>query len=97
MFNKSKYIKVSYNEQGLIHFICVNSRRLGLELAVKDICKRITCDKADADALYEWLVEDGNVDAIARKHYTNEKKLYKLRKQFFEKFKENIVLFLYVK
>ena len=69
MFNKSKFIKFSYKEQGLIHFICVNSRRLGLELAVKDICKRITCDKADADALAEFInasgVSEVSVEVVA--------------------------------
>lgn len=97
MFNKSKYIKVSYNDQGLIHFICINARKLGFELAVKQLCYRITSDNADAEALYECLTENGNVDVIARKHYTNEKKLYKLRKLFYEKFMDNVVLFLSVK
>ena len=97
MFKKSRYIKVSYNEQGLIHFICVNAKKLGIEEEVLKLCRDVTSD--DAEALYECMTccDRFTMDAIARRHYINEKKLYGHRKRFFEAWREKISISLLLK
>ncbi len=86
MFKKSKYIHTTYDDQGLIHFICVNARKLCFDNVLIKYCTVIA--EEDAAALYECVTNDKiTVDAVARKHYINEKKLYKHRKRFYENWK----------
>lgn len=89
MFKKRRGIKLSYNKQGLIYFICMNVKDLSDEERNKvfNLCREIAGN--DADALLEVLTCDWKtVEAIARSHYMSDKKLYRFRKEFYERFFE---------
>lgn len=85
MFKKRRGIKLSYNEQGLIHFICMNADKMGKEIDIECLCQEIAGD--DWKALYEVLTNDRRtVYGIADRYYMSEKRLYSLRKEFYEQF-----------
>ena len=85
MFKKRRGIKLSYNEQGLIHFICMNAERLDKECDIEALCQEIAGD--DWKALHEVLTNDKRtVYGIADRYYMSEKRLYSLRKEFYERF-----------
>lgn len=90
MFKKRRGIKLSYNKQGLIYFICMNIKDLPTEVQDKVLNLCLVIAGEDYQALYEVLTCDfRTVEAIARKHYISEKKLYGYRKEFYEKFSWN--------
>lgn len=85
MFKKRRGIHLPYNKQGLIHFICMNIKDMPIEVRqkIESLCVEIAGE--DHKALYEVLTNDQKtVDRIAREHFINEKKLYIMRKDFYE-------------
>ena len=85
MFKKRRGIHLPYNKQGLIHFICVNIKDMPIEVRqkIESLCAEIAGE--DYKALFEVLTNDQKtVDRIAREHFINEKKLYMMRKDFYE-------------
>ncbi len=91
MFKKRRGIHISYNKQGLIYFVCINLVSLPDDLqkrVIKKIvrlCNLICESENEYSALYEVLTNDRrSVFAIARDNYISEKRLYHLRKTFYE-------------
>lgn len=87
MFKKRRGIHIPYNRQGLIHFICVNYEDMPDKVREKidRLCDEIGGE--DAEALFEVLTNDTKpIYGIAAEFYVNEKKLYKMRKEFYETF-----------
>lgn len=85
MFKKRRGIHLSYNRQGLIHFICVNVKDMPEKTQKKILNLCIEVGKEDYKALYEMLTDDReSVYSISRRYYISEKKLYKMRKIFYE-------------
>ena len=87
MFKKRRSIKVSYNRQGLIHFICVNVRSLPIEVNTRilSLCYEVAGEHGEA--LYTMLTDDTkNVHGVAMQYYLSESQLYAYRKKFYEKF-----------
>ena len=85
MFKKRRGIYMPYNKQGLIYFICMNAPDMPKEVQekIRNLCVEIAGE--DHKALYEVLTNDQKtVDRIAREHFISEKKLYLLRKDFYE-------------
>lgn len=90
MFKKRRGIKLSYNKQGLIYFICMNIKDLPAEVQDKVLNLCLVIAGEDYQALYEVLTCDyRTVEAIARKYYISEKKLYGYRKEFYERWGEH--------
>ena len=86
MFKKIRSIKIPYRRQGLIYFTCINFRSQPehIQRKVKKLCDEVGGD--DSDALYEMLtVENCSVPGICSKYFVSEKKLYKMRKNFYER------------
>lgn len=93
MFKKRRGISLPYKTQGLIYFMCVNFNIMPewVQQGIRNACNKIAGD--DSKALFEVLTNDSlSIDAIARKHYLNEKKLYRWRKEFYENAHESLLL-----
>lgn len=89
MFKKKRGIRLTYAQQGLIYFTCINARGRGDEVEehVRDLCSKIA--GAEADALYEVLTnEHKSVLSVSLEYYIPEKTLYRWRKEFYEKWGE---------
>ena len=88
LFRKRKGIHIPYNKQGLIHFTCLDIENQSTEVKEKiiSLCKEISeKNKEDYKALYDIVTSDKSIISISRKYYISERKLYAMRKQFYEK------------
>ncbi len=86
MFKKRKGINVPYEKQGLIHFICVNVSDMPEYVQQKILNLCIEVGGEDYNALYELLTNNNkSVLGVSLEYYLNEKKLYQMRKEFYEK------------
>lgn len=86
LFRKRRGIHIPYNKQGLIYFTCVNVKDMPQEVQQKilNLCIEVACQ--DYKALYEVVTNDRkSVLSISLEYLINEKRLYKLRKEFYEK------------
>lgn len=86
MFKKRRGIHIPYNKQGLIYFTCMNVREMPEDVQQKilDLCVEV--GKEDYKALYEVLTNDNkSVLSISLEYFLSEKRLYRLRKEFYEK------------
>lgn len=86
MFKKRRGIKLSYNKQGLIHFVCVNYRDLP-DFVVRKITR--LCDEIGKEeyalVLFEVMTNDSkSIRALAMEYHTSEMNLYRLRQKFYE-------------
>lgn len=85
MFKKRRGIKRPYNEQGLIHFTCMNIKTLSEEMREKitNLCREVAGEHAEA--LFVMLTDDTkNVHAVSLQYYISESQLYLYRKRFYE-------------
>jgi len=86
MFRKRRGIHIPYNKQGLIYFICVNVKDMPQEVQQKILNLCIEVAGQDYKALYEVVTNDKkSVLSISLEYFINEKRLYRLRKEFYEK------------
>ncbi len=86
MFRKRRGIHIPYNKQGLIYFICVNVKDMPQEVQQKILNLCIEVAGEDYKALYEVVTNDKkSVLSISLEYFINEKRLYRLRKEFYEK------------
>lgn len=87
MFKKRRGIKLPYNRQGLIYFVCMNIVDMPEEIQKKILNLSIEVGKDDYQALYEFLTNDrSSAVSVSLKYLINEKRLYRLRKEFYERF-----------
>lgn len=86
MFKKRRGIHIPYNKQGLIYFTCMNVREMPEEVQQKILNLCVEVGKEDYKALYEVLTNDNkSVLSISLEYFLSEKRLYRLRKEFYEK------------
>lgn len=86
MFKKRRGIHIPYNRQGLIYFVCMNIKDMPPDVQDKilNLCMEVA--GADYNALYEVVTNDAeSILSISLKYYINEKRLYRLRKEFYER------------
>ena len=86
MFKKRRGINIPYNDQGLVHFICVNHERLPEKVVgmIVDICVDIT--KEHSKALFRVMTDDTkSIRNLALEHHISETQLYHYRKIFYER------------
>ena len=88
MFRESPYMKLSYNQQGLIYFICKDYKNQPeyIQKKILNLCTSI--GKDNYQALFELLTTDKSATKIAMQHYMSSVTLYRLRVGFFKKWKE---------
>lgn len=88
MFKKRRGIHIPYNQQGLIYFVCMNIRDMPEHIQHKILNLCIEIGQEDYRALYEVLTNDNkSILSISLEYFISEKKLYRLRKEFYEKWK----------
>ena len=83
-FKKMRGVRVPYNSQGLIYFICKNyySQPQNVRDYIDSLCVRVGGIYA---AELKLVVTSGaSVRNIALKHCISEPTLYRLRKEFYE-------------
>lgn len=86
LFRKRRGIHIPYNKQGLIYFTCVNVKDMPEDVQQKILNLCIEVAGQDYKALYEVVTNDRkSVLSISLEYFINEKRLYKLRKEFYEK------------
>ena len=86
MFKKRRGIRLSYNKQGLIYFTCMNIKDMPENIQQKVLSLCVEVGQQDYRALYELLTNDNkSVLSISHEYFLNEKLLYKMRKEFYEK------------
>ena len=86
MFKKRRGIRLSYNKQGLIYFTCMNINDMPENIQQKVLNLCVEVGQQDYKALYELLTNDNkSVLSISHEYFLNEKLLYKMRKEFYEK------------
>lgn len=86
VFKKRRGIKISYNRQGLICFVCLDYKNQSVYVQdkIEKLCRQV--GKEHFDALFEMLTTDASVDNICMKyHIGSSTTLYRLRKDFYEK------------
>ena len=87
MFKKRRGIQLPYNKQGLIYFVCMNIKEMPDEIQQKILNLCIEIGKEDYQALYEVLTNDNkSILSVSLEYCINVKKLYKMRKEFYERF-----------
>ena len=85
MFKKRRGIKLPYNKQGLIHFICVNYRDMSDDVQgkIKSLCADV--GKEYSDVLFQVVTNDAkSICALAQEYHISETQLYYYRKLFYE-------------
>lgn len=88
-FKKMRGIKLPYKKQGMIYFTCQNIQECSEETQehIKELCREIA--GADYEALFAVLTsETETVRSVATRYYVAERKLYQLRKSFYEAWKK---------
>ena len=89
LFKKRKGIHIPYNKQGLIYFTCINVKDMPEEVQQKILNLCIEIGKEDYKALYEVMTNDKkSILSISLEYFLNEKRLYRLRKEFYEKWQQ---------
>ena len=86
MFKKRRGIHIPYNRQGLIYFVCVNVRDMPEDIQQKILNLCLEVGGEDYKALYEVVTNDSkSILSISLEYFISEKKLYRMRKEFYEK------------
>lgn len=88
VFREIKGLKniVPINKQKLIYYTCLDFKEQPKEVQQRILSLCAEVGGEDQKELYEFLtVDHKTADCIARQHFSNEKRLYTLRKKFFEK------------
>ncbi len=92
MFRKLRGVKLSYIEQGVIYFTCMNYKNLSeptrekIHNLCEEVCK-VCGEEAELyeKALLEFVTNQYvGVTGIVMKYYVSDKLLYKLRRKFYE-------------
>lgn len=74
----------TYNEQGFIFFTCATIKKQPEEVQQKILNTCIEVGGVYYKALYEFMTNTyAEADCIARENFTNEKKVYTMRKKFY--------------
>lgn len=85
MFKKRRGIKLSYNKQGLIHFVCVNYNDMSDDVQdrIKTLCSDV--GKEHSEVLFQVVTNDSkSIRALAQEYHICETQLYYYRKLFYE-------------
>lgn len=85
LFKKRRGIKLSYDEQGLIHFVCVNIEKMP-DFVVRKITR--LCDEVGNEhalVLFEVMTNSKKtIRELAMEYHISETQLYYYRKEFYE-------------
>ena len=85
LFKKIRSILLPYEVQGYIWFLCqtVNRQPAAVRDRISDMCVNVA--GMDYEALWAVLTDKSrNVSRISMDYYIPEKRLYRMRKEFYE-------------
>ena len=85
MFKKRRGIHIPYNEQGLIHFTCVNVNTMPEDVQQKilNLCNEV--GKEHSKVLYEVVTNSNkSIRSLSMEYHISETQLYHYRKKFYE-------------
>jgi len=85
MFRSKRGINLTHDKQGLIYFICLDYKEQPYKVQTKilNLCLEIAAE--DYQALFDVLTTHKSIIEISLEYFIAEKKIYNLRKQFYEK------------
>ena len=86
MFRKYQGIKLSYNEQGLIYFICLNYFDMpeAVKRKITKLCFEV--GQKQHKALFELLTnEHKTISDLTDEYSVSKNELYRLRREFYKK------------
>ncbi len=88
MFKQKKGINLSYDEQGLVYFVCKNEKKLSetTQKAILDTAQRVADE--DYKPLYLLLTGKRELAKVSEEYYMTEKRLARLRERFYIEFIE---------
>ena len=89
MFKKMRGVHLPYRTQGLIFFTCLNYQTQPPDVQHKIVNACLEVGKDNYQALFEFLTTDHGAQELALKHYIDATQLYRLRREFYEKFADN--------
>lgn len=85
-FKKMRGIKLSYEKQGLIYFICINHRDMPEKIQKQILNLCIAVGGEHYQALYTALTDKSkSIRSVAMEFYISENLLYYYRKKFYER------------
>ena len=86
MFKKMRGCKLSYKQQGLVRFVCLNYYDLphDIQHKINDLC--LKCGGKYYKALFRVLTTDISIRYIAIEECISETQLYRLRLRFYNEF-----------
>ena len=84
MFKKKRGIKLHYNTQGLIFFICLDYKNQPQAMQKKILNLCLTIGGENWQMLFNILTTSKSIITIAEEHHASESVLYRLRKKFYE-------------
>ena len=87
-FKKMRSINLSYAAQGYIFFLCKTLQEQPEEIQRKVLNLCVEIGGADYAALYEVLTSGKSVRAVSIKSFVPERRLYSLRKNFYESWRK---------
>ena len=88
MFKKMPSLKMPYNKQGLIYFLCHNYEHMPFEIQKRIINSCIKAGGEYYNSLFELMTTDKPIQLIAMDGYVSERHLRRLRRKFYEHFFE---------
>lgn len=76
---------ISYEQQGLIYFLCLNIKRLSNEIQDKILNICVDVAAADYQALYRLLTDSGvNHVYICSTYFISKTRLFELKRTFYQ-------------
>ena len=85
LFRKLKGVKLPYVRQAYIYYTCMDyaDQDEATKAKIERLCREIGDNEYDTKALFEFLTNQYiNASGVARKYYLDEKKLYRMRREF---------------
>ena len=89
LFKKRRGIKLPYNKQGLIHFICVNYDDMPehIQTKIRKLC--VDVGQEHAKVLFNVVTDSNkNIRRLAMEYNISDMSLYRYRKKFYESWYE---------
>lgn len=84
-FKRLRGVALPEVKQGLIRYTCLdyNDQPKKIQERIDELCRE--CGRAHCAALWEVMCTSRSITSIALRHYVSESTLYRMRKDFYEK------------
>lgn len=89
VFKQKRGIRLSYIQQGIVYFTCLNYKNEPADVrsGIIKLCREVAGE--DYRALFDILTKDYVIiEGVARKNYITARRLCRYKEIFYERFKE---------